>query len=347
MKVEDIARVRETHPDNLMARYFDRAYYEALPSEHRRRLELIIATGWQNPDSIMGAYAMHPDDYDLFRPYLDKLIRAYHHIDGEVSPVSDWDTGGTLDLRRIDAALGEVSMRVRVGRNLADFPLPGAMSRAERMALEGRMVEVFGHLVATDGFGGGYVSLTPGSPHEISSERYDEDMSRDRFLSAAGISADWPHGRGMYQSEDGGFIVWVGEEDHLRVMAMERGAILGNVFERLRAGLGLLESHGLRFARSATYGYVTSCPTNLGTAMRASLHLPLPRLTQSGADVEALKPLCKRLGLSVRGAGGEHTAAGEGGIVDISPSARLMVTEAEVARRLYQGVKTLWAEEKG
>ncbi|MBW2720544.1 MAG: hypothetical protein JRD94_19010 [Deltaproteobacteria bacterium] len=340
MKVEDIARVRETHPDNLMARYFDRAYYEALPPEHQRRLELIIATGWQNPDSIMGAYAMHPDDYDLFRPYLDKLIRAYHHIDGEVSPVSDWDTGGTLDLRRIDAALGEVSMRVRVGRNLADFPLPGAMSRAERMALEGRMVEVFGHLVATDGFGGGYVSLTPGSPHEISSERYDDlvaqhrmfkDMSRDRFLSAA----------------DGGFIVWVGEEDHLRVMAMERGAILGNVFERLRAGLGLLESHGLRFARSATYGYVTSCPTNLGTAMRASLHLPLPRLTQSGANLEALEPLCKRLGLSVRGAGGEHTAAGEGGIVDISPSARLMVTEAEVARRLYQGVKTLWAEEKG
>jgi creatine kinase len=356
MKVEDIARVRETHPDNLMARYFDRAYYEALPPEHQRRLELIIATGWQNPDSIMGAYAMHPDDYDLFRPYLDKLIRAYHHIDGEVSPVSDWDTGGTLDLRRIDAALDDVSMRVRVGRNLADFPLPGAMTRAERMALEGRMVEVFGHLVATDGFGGGYVSLTPGSPHEISSERYDDlvaqhrmfkDMSGDRFLSAAGISADWPHGRGMYQSEDGGFIVWVGEEDHLRVMAMERGAILGNVFERLRAGLGLLESHGLRFARSATYGYVTSCPTNLGTAMRASLHLPLPRLTQSGADVEALEPLCKRLGLSVRGAGGEHTAAGEGGIVDISPSARLMVTEAEVARRLYQGVKTLWAEENG
>ncbi len=195
MKVEDIARLRETHPDNLMARYFDRAYYEALPPEHQRRLELIIATGWQNPDSIMGAYAMHPDDYDLFRPYLDKLIRAYHHIDGEVSPVSDWDTGGTLDLRRIDAALDDVSMRVRVGRNLADFPLPGAMTRAERMALEGRMVEVFGHLVATDGFGGGYVSLTPGSPHEISSERYDDlvaqhrmfkDMSRDRFCPPPG-----------------------------------------------------------------------------------------------------------------------------------------------------------------
>ena len=64
------------------------------------------------------------------------------------------------------------------------------------------------------------------------------------------------------------------------------------------------------------------------------------------ADVEAIEPPFKRLGLSVRGAGGEHTAAGAGGIVDISPSARLMVTEGEIARRLYQGVKTLWAEEK-
>jgi creatine kinase len=69
-------------------------------------------------------------------------------------------------------------------------------------------------------------------------------------------------------------------------------------------------------------------------------------LTKNGADLEAIKPLCKRLGLSVRGAGGEHTAGGEGGMVDISPTVRLMVTEGEIARRLYQGVKTLWAEEK-
>jgi len=356
MGIEDIAGVRETHPDNLMARYFDPAYHEALSPEHKRRLEQIVATGWQNPDSIMGAYAMHPDDYDLFRPYLDKLIRAYHHIEGDLIQVSDWDMGGALDLRRIDPALDDVSMRVRVGRNLADFPLPGAMTRADRVALEERMVEVFGHLAVTEGFGGGYVSLTPGSLHEISHDRYDElvaqhrmfkDMSGDKYLSVAGISADWPHGRGMYQSEDGGFIVWVGEEDHLRVMAMERGAVLGHVFERLRAGLGLLTSQGLTFARSPSYGYVTSCPTNLGTGMRASLHLPLPRLTHNGTDVQALKPRCKDLGLSVRGAGGEHTAAGEGGIVDISPSARLMVTEGEIARRLYEGVKALWAEERG
>lgn len=354
MWIEEIARVRKTQPDNLMCRHFDAAYYEGLSPEHQRRLAKIVATGWQNPDSGMGAYAMHPDDYDLFQPYLDKLIRDYHHIEGDLKQVSDWDLGGALDFRDIDAGLDDVSMRVRVGRNLADFPLPGAMTQADRVALEERMVAVFDHLAAADGFGGGYVSLTPGSPHEISTERYEElvtehrmfkDMSGDPYLTVAGISSDWPYGRGMYQSADGGFIVWVGEEDHLRVMAMERGAVLGNVFTRLQRGLEILTSQGLEFARSETYGYVTSCPTNLGTGMRASLHLPLPRLTKDGTDVASVKATCKGRGLSVRGAGGEHTAAGKGGIVDISPSARLMVTEGEIARRLYRGVEALWAEE--
>jgi len=47
-----------------------------------------------------------------------------------------------------------------------------------------------------------------------------KDMSKDSFLVTAGIAADWPYGRGCYISEDRGFIIWVGEEDHLRIMAM-------------------------------------------------------------------------------------------------------------------------------
>lgn len=47
-----------------------------------------------------------------------------------------------------------------------------------------------------------------------------KDMSADTFLLDAGIAKHWPYGRGCYVSGDGGFIIWVGEEDHLRVMAM-------------------------------------------------------------------------------------------------------------------------------
>jgi creatine kinase len=62
------------------------------------------------------------------------------------------------------AALGlpELSMRVRVGRNLADFPMPGGMTKDQRVALEAKMCTAFEVLKAVPGFGGGYHSLTPG-----------------------------------------------------------------------------------------------------------------------------------------------------------------------------------------
>jgi len=356
MLIEKIATIRQSHPDNLMAKYFDPSYFNSLSTELQARLREIIRTGVENPDSVMGAYAMSPDDYELFQPYLDRMIRDYHGIRGDLRQVSNWDCGELMDLSRIDASLSNSSMRVRVGRNLEGFPLSGAMDRDDRVAFEERMVEAFSALIENPAFGGRYISLTPGSPYKISDEQYLQliaehkmfkDMSADPYLSVAGISSDWPYGRGMYESADGQLIIWVGEEDHLRIMAMKRGAVLNEIFERLLEGLEFLERQGLIFARSETYGYITSCPTNLGTGMRASLHLTLPKLTQNGQNLDALKQTAKELHLSIRGAGGEHTAAGAGGVVDISPTARLQVTEGEICRKLYAGVEALWQKEQG
>jgi len=66
-------------------------------------------------------------------------------------------------------------------------------------------------------------------------------MSADSFLLGAGIAADWPHGRGCYVSEDKGFIIWVGEEDHLRIMCMAKGTILNDVFDRLEKAVKVVE----------------------------------------------------------------------------------------------------------
>lgn len=355
MLVEQVAEIRRNHPGNLMARYFDAAYFESLSVEHQQRLGRIILTGIKNPESYMGAYALYPDDYELFKPYLDQMIRDYHNIQGDLRQLSDWDCGKEINLTRIDPSLADCSMRVRVGRNLSNYPLPGAMSRADRFALEGQMVKAFTKLAENSAFGGRYISLTPGSDHQISPQQYAQlvaehkmfkDMSDDPFLSVAGISSDWPYGRGMYESADSQFFVWVGEEDHLRVMAMKCGSRLNDVFDRLCDSLDFLEQQGLSFACSETYGYVTSCPTNLGTGMRASLHLALPGLTRNGTNLDVLKSIAKLQGLSVRGVGGEHTDAGAGGVVDISPCARLQVTEGEICRRLYAGVKALWEREQ-
>merc|ERR1711937_1070035 len=124
-------------------------------------------------------------------------------------------------------------------------------------------------------------------------------------------------------------------------MCMKEGTILNEVFDRLKTALDVVNSiSGLEFAVSPDYGVVTSCPTNLGTGMRASLHIALPKLTADGTDAKA-KAIAKPLGLSVRGLGGEHTPIGADGTVDISPSARFCITEAEIVTALYKGIELL------
>ena len=349
--------IRGTNPGNLMARHFDENYFRGLDEPARQRLERVIRTGIENPDSQMGAYAMNPDDYDRFAPMLDPMIRDFHGIpaETEIAQKHDWDTGATpCDLGAIDARLKDVSMRVRVARNVRSFPLPGAMSKEQRVALEKLAAQAFARLSEDPAFGGSYLSITPGAANEIDASEYDrrvkshqmfKDMSADPYLNVAGISADWPYGRGMYISQDEDFLVWVGEEDHLRIMAMQHGGNLKALFKRLRNGLERLRDLLPAFATSPCYGNVTSCPTNLGAGMRASLHMRLPRLTSNGRDLTHLKRQAKALGLAVRGAGGEHSDAGEDGLVDISPSARLGVTEMEIMRRLYDGAAALWAME--
>jgi hypothetical protein len=250
-------------------------------------------------------------------------------------------------------------MRVRVGRNLKSYPLPGAMTKADRIGFEKKMLAAFAILIADEMYGGQVYSMTPHdawkevtgeeeNPNLISAERYQElvaahvmfkDMAADPYLASAGIASDWPCGRGCYQSKDGGFIIWFGEEDQLRIMCMAKGFLLNSVFDRLNAALQMVESiDGIDFATSEKYGYVTSCPSNLGTGMRASLHLKLPNLTYTkGGGVRSekeAKKVAKALGLSVRGVGGEHTPIGDDGTVDISPSNRLFISEAEIITAL-------------
>ncbi len=89
-------------------------------------------------------------------------------------------------------------------------------------------------------------------------------------MVASGIGNDWPHGRGCYLSADKGFLVWVGEEDHLRIICMQHGTRLNAVWDRLAAALAVIElvvPDG--FAMHPHYGIVTSCPTNVHVSYNA------------------------------------------------------------------------------
>ena len=354
-ELKKIEAAKKSNPENRAMKHFDAAYFGGLDAEQQARLMAVVRSGFENADSGMGAYAMQPTDYDELKPFMEKVIYDYHGVAAGTKHVNDWSvSGGPFDLTKL--GLGELSMRVRVGRNLSAFPLPGAMSQEQRCAMEEVMVGAFAKLIAMPEYGGAYNSLTPGHANFIDKAAYDalvkehimfKDMADDSYLASAGIASDWPHGRGCYVSEDRQFIIWVGEEDHLRIMCMKKGSVLNEVFDRLKKALDTVEAiDGLDFAYSPDFGVITSCPTNLGTGMRASVHVALPNLTSDKTDTK-VKAICKPLGLSVRGLGGEHTPIGDDGTVDISPSGRFCIKEGEIIGALYKGLESLVAEENG
>lgn len=318
-----------------------------------------IKTGIDNPESGLGCYAMTPNDYSKYQGFFDKVIRDYHGDEtGSKKHETNWVVPTNMDYDVTKLGLDELSMRVRVGRNLIGFNLPGKMSKEERIRFELRMLPAFDQLM--EKYGGKVNSLTPNfgdnkpNPNLISKEEYKvlvdkhvmfKDMAADPFLNSAGISNDWPFGRGCWQSDDKMRIIWFGEEDQLRIMCMKKGSDLLEVFTNLNEMLDTVGSiDGIEFAKDENYGYITSCPSNLGTGMRASVHVKVPNLTADGTDSKA-KEVCKPLGLSVRGTGGEHTPIGADGTVDISPSARLFIKESEIIEKLYDGIKKLMAVE--
>ena len=109
----------------------------------------------------------------------------------------------------------------------------------------------------------------------------------DRFLEACNLNRDWPSGRGIFHNESKTFLVWVNEEDQLRIISMQQGAGIKEVFQRLSIAATEIEKIA-KFSHDEHLGYITSCPTNLGTALRASVHIKLPNLSKDKAKFDAI-----------------------------------------------------------
>jgi creatine kinase len=155
----------------------------------------------------------------------------------------------------------------------------------------------------------------------------------DRFLQAANACRYWPAGRGIYHNDNKTFLVWCNEEDHLRIISMQKGADLKAVFTRLVTAANTIGAK-MPFSRDDRLGYLTFCPSNLGTTIRASVHIALPKLAK---DKAKLDEIAGRYNLQVRGTAGEHTES-EGGVYDISNKRRLGLTEYEAVKEMQDGI---------
>lgn len=301
-----------------------------------------IRSGCENTDSGVGVYACDPEGYTTFAPLLDNVIKDYHKVDKLAHPEPDFGDVSKLGTEVLDKGHEGmiVSTRVRVGRSHDSYGFPPVLTKEDRVNMEAMTVEALKKLEGE--LKGSYYPLT-GMSKETQKQLTEDHFlfnDSDRFLRAAGGYDDWPTGRGIFHNDDKTFLVWVNEEDHMRFISMQMGGNLAQVYGRLVKGIQALTASGLSFAKRDGLGYLTFCPSNLGTTLRASVHIKIPK----SAACPDFKEFCDKYNIQARGIHGEHTES-VGGVYDISNKRRLGLTEFEAIMEMKKGVEALIAKE--
>jgi len=302
----------------------------------------VIQSGVANLDSGVGVYAPDAEAYTLFAPLFDPIIEDYHFgfKPTDKHPPTDW--GDVDSLGNVDPdGTFVVSTRVRCGRSVQGYPFNPCMTEEHYKAIEGRVIETVSSLEGE--LKGKYYPLL-GMTKEDQQKLIDDHFlfkEGDRFLQHANACRYWPTGRGIYHNDNKTFLVWINEEDHLRIISMQMGGDLGQVYKRLVTGVAEIEKKS-PFSRDDRLGFLTFCPTNLGTTVRASVHIKVPKLAQSKDKLDAV---AAKYNLQVRGTAGEHTES-VGGVYDVSNKRRMGLTEYQAVKEMRDGILELIKEEK-
>ncbi|XP_076467181.1 arginine kinase Oct f 2-like [Babylonia areolata] len=337
------AKLQSKESKSLLKKNLTQKEYDELKDKKTKfggTLAECIRSGCENPESGVGIYACDPDGYTVFAPVLDKVIKDYHKV-GELKHPKPSFGETEINFGDLDPS-GEmiVSTRVRVGRSHDSFGFPPVLSKEDRIEMEKKTVEALNTLEGD--LNGTYYPLL-GMSKEVQNQLTEDHFlfnDSDRFLKAAGGYDDWPIGRGIFHTPDKKFLVWVNEEDHLRLISMQKGGNLKEVYLRLVKAIQTLEKK-LSFAKKDNLGYLTFCPSNLGTALRASVHIKIPKL----AATPDFKEFCDKLHIQARGIHGEHTES-VGGVYDISNKRRLGLSEFDAIQEMRKGVEEVIQKEK-
>merc|ERR1711872_787495 len=334
---------------SLVAKYVTKPIWDKLSRAVTKTsgfsLSQAIACAVQFDNQHCGIYAGDWDSYKVFADVFDPLIQDYHGISPDAVHTSDMDVNKIKG--NINPAAPVHSCRIRVGRSIDGFGLSPGITKEQRVGVENLMIKAFANLKGD--LAGTYYPLT-GMDEKVRQQLVDDHflfVSGDPNLKVAGMERDWPEGRGIFHNKDKTFPTWVNEEDQLRIISMQMGGDVRAVFDRLARGIKAVEDSvkaesGKDFMLDAKYGYIHSCPTNLGTGMRASVHVDLPGSTKEG--LPALQKRCEELAVQPRGTRGE--SGGQTGVTyDISNKHRLGYSEVELVQKMIDGVNTLYKED--
>jgi len=190
-----------------------------------------------------------------------------------------------------------LSSRIRLARNFADIPFSSRMSVKHQDELIQRMQEI----IADNQAYGKLMFVDMTSMHPI-----DKISLMERHLISPDL-AETKENSGAFINENENLSIMINEEDHIRIQAMFSGIQLEKAY-MVCDGIDSIISEKADYAFDDKYGYLTSCPTNLGTGMRASVMLHLPALVMTGY-MKSILESCNKVGVTVRGIYGENSDA--------------------------------------
>jgi protein arginine kinase len=214
-----------------------------------------------------------------------------------------------------------MSSRIRLARNIKGFSFPGWAKKPERIkALEALRPSIETLPQMERAFSETMDNLSA-MEKQLLVERHL--ISREHAAKSAGS--------GLVVSRDESLSVMINEEDHLRMQALRPGLQLKDAWQAIDQVDSILEKR-LEYAFSPSFGYLTACPTNLGTGIRVSAMLHLPALVLS-EQINQIIQAVNKLGLAVRGLYGEGTEA-LGNVFQVSNQMTLGEVETEIIERL-------------
>ncbi len=223
-----------------------------------------------------------------------------------------------------------VSSRIRLARNFRDYPFPNRLLRSPHAREQASEIvrtinEELNALEEFDLYDVGTLTEERAA-YLVERNLISRDLVRNSAISAALITPDES------------ISVMINEEDHIREQYFMRGYDLEKAYERI-TGIDDVISESIPFAFDRQFGYLTACPTNLGTGMRASVMMFLPAISRRGL-MKRTVPELNRLGLTVRGASGEGSGS-EGDLFQISNEVTLGVSETEILSAVEKAVRIL------
>ena len=351
---EQLPKFTDKH-QSLLSKILTKKLFEKLKDKKTKTgfsFSNVIQSGIERPTLDLGVVAGDEESYSLFKDLFYKIIKQWHDFDPTSRKhISDVDIKkiNLNEFNSLDLNKYIISTRISSIRNISGYPLPAGTTDQVRKDTEEVLKKIFQNFKRN--FSGEYYSIDSLSNADLKNLQKKEYIFKDphtnSLLLNSGAARNWPNSRGVFSNDDHTILCWCNRKDHCSIISLQDGHNIKKTFENFcalsDAFSNNITSISKTIMRSETLGYLSSSPNNLGTGIKASVKIKLPKLIRNR---DILNKLCTKNYLEIKNAKWKGTIS-FGNVLDIANKRNLGITEVELLQNFVNGViEIIQAEEK-